>query len=136
MDKIYLTIRKITVAPIIAAVMLTAFFILAPEIFQSAFMYILSLFFLGILPMLAYPMQKYIPSYKNKGRDGQRSLAMIFAVSGYVLGITVGLLAHAPKETILIYLEYLLSGMMILLFNKCFHRKISGHACGIFAPIV
>ena len=61
---------------------------------------------------------------------------MIFAVSGYVLGITVGLLAHAPKETILIYLEYLLSGMMILLFNKCFHRKISGHACGIFAPIV
>ena len=80
-------------------------------------------------------MQKHIPPYKNKGRDGQRTLAMMFAVSGYVLGIVFGLLAHAPKGTILIYLEYFLSGMVILLFNKCFHRKISGHACGIFAPI-
>ena len=135
MDKIYLAIRKITVAPIMAAIMLTAFFIFTPEIFQSVFMYVLSLFFLGILPMLAYPMQKHIPSYKNKGRDGQRTLAMIFAVSGYVLGIAAGLFVHAPKGTILIYLEYLLSGMMILLFNKCFHKKISGHACGVFAPI-
>ena len=135
MDKIYLTIRKITVAPIMAAVMLTAFFLFKPEIFQSALMYVLSLCFLGILPMLAYPMQKHIPPYKDKGRDGQRTLAMIFAVSGYVLGIAAGLLARAPKGTLLIYLEYLLSGMMILLFNKCFHRKISGHACGVFAPI-
>lgn len=135
MDKIYFTIRKITVAPITAAIMLTAFFIFTPEIFQSAFLYVLSLFFLGILPMLAYPMQKYIPPYQNKGRDGQRTLAMIFAVSGYILGIAAGLLAHAPEETLLIYLEYLLSGMVILLFNKCFHKKISGHACGVFAPI-
>lgn len=135
MDKIYFTIRKITVAPIMAAIMLTAFFIFTPEIFQSAFMYVLSLFFLGILPMLAYPLQKYIPPYKNKGRDGQRTLAMIFAVSGYILGIVAGLLAHAPEETLLIYLEYLLSGMVILLFNKCFHKKISGHACGVFAVL-
>ena len=135
MNKIYLTIRKITVAPIIAAVMLTAFYLFTPEIFQSTFMYVLSLFFLGLLPILAYPMQKHIPPYKDKGRDGQRTLAMIFAVSGYVLGIAAGLFAHAPKGTLLIYLEYLLSGMMILLFNKCFHKKISGHACGVFAPI-
>lgn len=135
MNKIYLTIRKITVAPIMAAVMLTILFIAKSEIFQSAFTYILSLFFLGILPMLAYPMQKHIPPYKSKGRDGQRTLAMIFAVSGYVLGIAAGLFAHAPKELLLIYLEYLISGMMILLFNKCIHKKISGHACGIFAPI-
>lgn len=135
MDKIYFAIRKITVAPIMAAMMLTAFFIITPEIFQSAFTYVLSLLFLGILPMLAYPMQKYIPSYKNKGRDGQRTLAMIFAVAGYVLGIAAGLLLHAPKGTILIYLEYLLSGMTILLFNKCFHMKISGHTCSVFAPI-
>lgn len=45
MDHLYLTIRKITVAPIMAAVMLTTFFILVPEIFQSAVTYMLSLFF-------------------------------------------------------------------------------------------
>ncbi|MDD6212611.1 MAG: hypothetical protein PUB22_05650 [Clostridiales bacterium] len=60
---------------------------------------------------------------------------MIFAVSGYVLGIAAGLFTHAPKGTLLIYLEYFLSGMIILLFNKCFHKKISGHACGVFALI-
>ncbi|MGN0295063.1 MAG: hypothetical protein ACI4D3_13775 [Lachnospiraceae bacterium] len=136
MDKIYLSIRKITIAPIMAALMLTAFYLFTPEIFQSAVIYLSSLFFLGILPILAYPMQKYIPAYKNKGRDGQRILAMIFAVVGYVLGITVGLFLHAPKETILIYLEYLLSGIFIFLLNKCFHVKVSGHTCGIFAPIV
>ncbi|MGN0315597.1 MAG: hypothetical protein ACI4EG_12545 [Fusicatenibacter sp.] len=135
MDKIHLTVRKITVAPIMAAAMLTTFFILTPEIFQSAFTYMLSLLFLGILPMMAYPLQKYIPPYKSKGRDGQRTLAMIFAVCGYILGISAGLFTHAPKGTLLIYLEYLLSGTTILLFNKCFHTKISGHACGIFAPI-
>ena len=101
-----------------AAIMLTVFFLFMPEIFQSAVMYMLSLFFLGILSLLAYPLQKYIPAYKNKGRDGQRSLAMLFAVSGYLLGITAGLLSHAPKENILIYLEYLFSGMIILLFNR------------------
>lgn len=135
-NKIYLNIRKITIAPFMAALMLTAFHFFTPEIFQSAVIYIFSLLFLVILPILAYPMQKYIPVYKNKERDGQRILAMIFAVVGYILGITVGLFFHAPKETILIYLEYLLSGMFIFLFNKYFHIKISGHACGIFAPIV
>lgn len=136
MKNIYLTIRKITVAPIMAAVMLVILMFFTPEVFQSTLTFLLSILFLGLLPILAYPMQKYIPSYKDKGREGQRNLAIIFAVAGYVLGIIAGLLTHAPKETIIIYLEYLLSGIFIFIFNKLFHIKISGHACGIFAPIV
>lgn len=136
MNKFYLTIRKITVAPIIAAMMLIILKIFVPQIFQSNVTFILSLLFLGFLPLLAYPFQKYIPFYKDKGRSGQRTLAMIFAVIGYILGIITGLLLHAPKEIMLIYLEYLLSGLLIFLFNKCFHVTISGHACGIVAPVI
>lgn len=135
MKKCYMTIRKLTIAPIMAILMLTAIMLFAPHVLQSASIFALSLFFLGVLPTLAYPMQKYIPSYKDKGRDGQRRLAMIFAVAGYILGIAAGLIVHAPKETMVIYLVYLLSGILIFIFNKCFHIKISGHACGIFAPI-
>lgn len=136
MNHFFLVIRKLTVAPIMAAITLTLLFLFSPEIFASGSAYFLSLFFLGILPLLAYPAQKYIPAYKKQGRNGQRTLAMFFAVSGYILGILFGLLLHAPKPLILIYLEYLLSGLLILLFNKCFHIKLSGHACGIFAPIL
>ena len=135
MNRFYMAIRKVTIAPIMAAFMLTVVMLFAPEVFQSTFTFILSLIFLVLLPILAYPMQKYIPAYTNKGREGQRSLAMIFAVAGYILGIMAGLLLHAPKETMIIYLEYLLSGILVVIFNKCFHIKISGHACGIFAPI-
>lgn len=135
MHSFYMAIRKITVAPILATVMLIAVMLLLPDVFQSTFTFVLCLLFLSLLPLLAYPLQKYIPAYRDKGREGQRSLAMIFAVAGYILGMIAGLLTHAPKETLIIYLVYLLSGMSIFLFNKCFHRKISGHACGVFAPI-
>ena len=40
------------------------------------------LLFLVVLPLLAYPLQKYIPHFKDSGRDGQRSLAMIFSAAG------------------------------------------------------
>ena len=36
---------------------------------------------------------------------------------------------------ILIYLDYLLSGILITIFNKCFHLKASGHSCGIVGPV-
>ena len=37
---------------------------------------------------------------------------------------------------IMFCLEYLLCGLGILVFNKVFHLKISGHICGIIGPMV
>lgn len=136
MNQFYLTIRKITIAPVMATVMLIAVMSFAPEVFQSSSAFVLALLFLGLLPALAYPMQKHIPAYKERGREGQRNLAIIFAVAGYILGIISGALTHVPKDTMMIYQEYLLSGILIFVFNRYFHIKISGHACGIVAPIV
>lgn len=45
-----------------------------------------SMFFLGVLPLLAYPLQKYIPAYKDKGCERQRNLTIIFAVAGFTMG--------------------------------------------------
>ncbi len=96
---------------------------------------ILGIFFIGILPVLSYPLQRFIPYYKDKGRDGQRNLAMVFSVAGYIIGCILALIFKAPYTVILIYLDYLLSGILITLFNKLFHLKASGHACGIVGPI-
>ena len=99
-------------------------------------MLLLSIFFLCVLPILAYPLQKYIPYFKDKGREGQRNLAMIFAMLGYVLGVTANLFLNATETLWLIYVEYLLSGLLIVIFNKVFKLRASAHACGVAGPTV
>jgi hypothetical protein len=93
------------------------------------------LFYLGILPLLAYPLQPIVPKFKDKGRDGQRTLAMIFAVVGYVLSVVTCALTGASSAMWLIALEYLISGILILVFNKVLHIRISAHGCGSAGPI-
>lgn len=136
MEKTFYFIRKITVPPIFAMAFLLMIYFMQPFIFTSVWQLIGGIFFLGILPILGYPLQKYIPYFKEKGREGQRSLAMIFSVAGYLLGTFVALISKASSELCTVYLEYLLSGILMLVFNKVFHFKASGHACGIVAPVL
>ena len=136
MEKIFYFIRKITVPPIFAMVFLIVIYFMQPSIFADVGQLICGMFFLGILPILGYPLQKYIPYFKERGREGQRSLAMIFSVAGYLLGTFTVFITKSSSELCLVYLEYLFSGIMMLVFNKMFHLKASGHACGIVAPVL
>ena len=61
---------------------------------------------------------------------------MIFAVGGYVISVLVNALTHASRAVWFFCLEYLLSGIIIILFNKVFHLKISGHICGVVGPML
>lgn len=128
-------IRTVTVAPVMAGVLLTALFLLKPEVFGRPLNYGCGIMFLTVLPILAYPLQKFMPGYRNEGREGQRNLAMAFAVGGYILGCAVTLFLNAPSSMWIIYLEYLCSGILIALVNKVFHFKASGHACGVAGPV-
>ena len=119
-----------------AASLLIIAYIIYPNYFGSIWHVLGGLLFLCILPLLAYPLQKYIPHFKDKGRDGQRSLAMIFSAVGYLLGTLVAFVTHAPVELKIIYLEYLLCGIAMLVLNKVFKLKASGHACGIVGPVL
>jgi hypothetical protein len=134
MDKGSKIIRILTVAPIMALMMLIILFINHSELFGGIIHFVLSILFLTILPLLAYPLQPFIKKYKNEGREGQRTLAMLFAVIGYIGGCLCAFLLHAPKSVWVLYLTYLLSGILITLFNKLFHLKASGHACGVAGP--
>ena len=132
MQKFYKIVRVATVPPLMAS----ALFIILGAFSRLDWVdSLLGIFFIGILPILAYPLQRFIPYYKDKGRDGQRNLAMVFSVSGYIIGCVLALIFNAPNMVILIYLDYLLSGVLLTLFNKLFHLKASGHACGIVGPI-
>ncbi|MDD2568456.1 MAG: hypothetical protein PHQ49_02250 [Clostridia bacterium] len=128
-------IRVITIVPIMAFAMLTIMYCLRPVLFGSIMQYVFAVLFLTVLPMLAYPLQPVIPKYKNAGREGQRNLAIVMAVIGYVLGIVVAICTDATKAVWIIYLTYLFSGMGIVIFNKLIKFRASGHACGIAGPI-
>ncbi len=136
MNKIFLMIRKITVPPTFAAALLILGYIMYPDYFGSVWQLVGSLVFLCVLPLLAYPLQKYIPHFKDKGRAGQRSLAMIFSAVGYLLGTLVAFITKAPVEYKIICVEYLLCGISMLVLNKIFKLKVSGHACGIVGPVL
>lgn len=136
MEHIFYVIRKITVPPIFAMAFLLVIYFIKPSVFASVWQLICGIFFLGVLPILGYPLQKYIPYFKKKGREGQRSLAMIFSVAGYLLGTFIVLVTKASSELCIVYLEYLFSGILMLVFNKGFHLKASGHACGIVGPVL
>lgn len=136
MNRVSLFVRKITVPPVFATLLIVSVYIFYPNYFGSIQQLLLGIIFLTVLPILAYPLQKYIPHFKDKGRSGQRTLAMIFSFVGYLVGTITAFACSVPAELKIIYLEYLLCGVAILIFNKLLKQKVSGHACGIVGPVL
>ena len=132
---IHKMIRVITLAPVLAAVALTLLHLAQQSIYRGAGDYLLALVWLTVFPLLAYPLQPLIPKYRDKGREGQRKLAIVMAVLGYVGGTACSLVTRACAGLRMVYLEYLLSGCLIFIFNKVLHVRASGHACGVAGPI-
>ena len=106
-----------------------------PEYFGSVWFLAAGIVTLTLLPMLAYPLQRFIPKFKDRGREGQRKLAIIFSAAGYVLGVATVFIFGAPVELKMLFVEYLLCGICILVSDKVFKFKSSGHACGIVGPV-
>ena len=131
---IMLIVRKLTVAPVCAAVFLAALLIQKPGIFFSIWQWGYDFLFIALFPLLAYPTQPYLKYFKNKGRQGQRTLAMIFAVAGYILCCACNLIFGSSAGNRMIVLGYLFSGAGIFVFNKLLKLRASGHACGIAGP--
>lgn len=134
-SKITKLIRVLTVAPVMALTTLCILYVTSPELFGSIYLFILSVIFLFVLPIFAYPLQPLVPYFKDKGREGQRNLAMVFAVCGYVAGCVTNLFFSVPSSLWIIYLDYLISGILVVLINKVFHLRASAHACGIIGPM-
>lgn len=134
-QKIAKFIRVVTVAPLMALTLLTILFFMRDGVFGNTTNLILAVFFLVILPILAYPLQPLIPGFKNRGREGQRSLAMWMASLGYILGLVSAIFLPVSNYLLVIYLTYLISGVSLVLLNKVFKIKASGHACGVAGPI-
>lgn len=127
-------IRTVSVAPVMAWIMLTGVFIRFPEVSGGVPAYICMWFGLIFLPVSAYGLCKILPPYKEQGREGQRNLAIVMAVMGYIFCIAVTALFLKTKICWVISLTYMLSGVGMVIFNKLLHVRASGHICGVVGP--
>lgn len=127
-------VRILTAPPIFAALLCVFLYLLLPGSFASPVHFALALGFLTALPLLAYPIAALIPALRRKGRDGQRNLAVVFSVLGYVGGFLFALLFDGAATELILYGTYVLSGVAIGI-GTLTGFKISGHACGCSGPL-
>lgn len=129
-------VRIVSVPPVMVGILLLLLYTLREDVFASGWEFAASLGGLTVLPVLAYPVSVMIPALREKGREGQRSLAMYFSTVGYVAVFVYGLIAGVGTGLMHIYAGYLFSVVIILVGNKVFKVRISGHACSVSGPLV
>lgn len=133
MNKLFKIIRVITVAPIAALITIILLFCFKQGFFVNIVRFAAAVLTLTVLPLSAYPVSLIKP--KNERRSFQRSLAIVFAVAGYIIGTAYSFLSKCSSGEKVLYLTYLLSGVVIAANSFIFKRKSSGHACGISGPV-
>jgi len=101
----------------------------------NLYWYLVTLGMLAVVPALAYPLSYLIPSIRDQGRDGQRRLAFILSIVGYIAGVIIGQFGDAPMLIRCLFWGYLFSGGTLALVNVLLRYKASGHACGLSGPI-
>ena len=123
-------VRILTVPQLMALMLI----LLMPEAFPGIDTW-WAVFFLCLMPILAYPVCWAIPVLRKGGRARERMLSIIFCVTGYVGGVLYGLLQRGTRTALAVYLTYLVSGILVAVFSYAIKIKGSGHACGAAGPI-
>ena len=125
-------IRAVTAPPFVVLASFSLIFGLS-DLFSGTANYLLLMSFIGFLPLLAYPLSYFVPQLRKKGRDGQRTLALILSVVGYLLGALLAFLFPSTGFEKVLASTYLFSGVLIAL-TSAVHFKSSGHAAGVAGP--
>ncbi|MCF0228150.1 MAG: hypothetical protein HUJ76_00465 [Parasporobacterium sp.] len=134
-SKLALAVRVISVPPVLVTAMMLTLYFKRSEFFRNIQDLIFPILFLGFIPLLAYPVSLIIPSIRKAGRAGQRNLAFVFSIAGY-LGCQIWAFAsRVSKDLLLICLSYFFSVVILTVVNKVIHIKASGHACSATGPL-
>ena len=70
-------IRIVTTPPILITALILILSISRDDIFRGMGEILMSILLLGMVPVLAYPLQRILPGWKEGGREGQRNLAFV-----------------------------------------------------------
>lgn len=129
-------IRVLSVPPVMVTALLLFLSIWKPYFFRTWREIFICILLLGIVPALAYPLQKILPRWKKEGREGQRKLAFLFSLAGYTVSFLWSLTSGVGKEIQLICTTYFLSVLLLTVCNKGLHFRASGHTCSVTGPLL
>ena len=129
-------IRVITVPPVMAAWLILALWFGQNAIVRTASEAALSIVFLSLLPLLAYPIAAVVPPLRRKGRDGQRNMAFALSLAGYIAGWAYARFFSESRTLLFIFGVYVFAVVLLLFFNKVLRLRASGHACSVSGPIL
>lgn len=135
MKKIAKIIRGVTVPPAIVTVLFVLLYFLRGDVIPKPLDLVFSLFFLAVVPVLAYPLQAIVPAFRPEGQKMKRKLAFILSIMGYIAAFTVSLVRGAVPNLAYIDAVYLCSVLVLTAFNVFTPWHASGHACSIVGPI-
>ena len=129
-------IRVVTVPPVMAAWLILALWLGQSVIVRTESEAIVSILFLSLLPLLAYPIAALVPALRQKGREGQRNTAFALSFAGYIGGWVYARFFAGERTLVFIFAVYVFSVIILLLFNKVLRLRASGHACSVSGPIL
>ena len=129
-------IIRILTAPSLLAILLTALLYFEYRDGEPFYEYLLFALFIGVIPMLSYPICRIIPKLRTKGRDFERKLTFVTSILGYTAGFVYALVSSVSRVLLVAYVSYFASVFILAFFNKVLKVRASGHACGIFGPLL
>ncbi|MBE5856105.1 MAG: hypothetical protein E7296_00850 [Lachnospiraceae bacterium] len=134
-DRLAHVIRIITVPPLMITGLLCFLYFKGGASFATP--NDISMAFAGLvaLPLLSYPTWSVFGNKTLDKRKGQRKLAFIFSIIGYVCCFIYSLRfgTDAIRE---IFYTYFFTVILLALLNKVFHVRASGHAASSISPVV
>lgn len=128
-------IRVVSVPPVMISALLIILYVVKGEYFRNPLELVIAILLLGVVPVSAYPLQLLIPKLKEQGRDGQRKLAFITNLIGYVAAFLWAFLIKVSAGLLLICSTYFFSVIFLTICNVM-HFKASGHASSFTGPLL
>ncbi len=129
-------IRVATVPPIFAALLTTILYVaMGDAAFANRFHYAEAIFSLSLLPVVPYALCAVIPALKKRGRKFERMVAIIFSVTGYLMGAAFAFFGGGVQVEKVMFATYLCSGLLLAILSFMFGYRASGHACGVAGPV-
>lgn len=135
-NRIAKIIRVLTVPPLMAAALILTLRLCPAGVIESNIVALVSLFFLAIVPIMAYPIAAAVKPLREKGREGQRNTAFVMSLLGYTGAGVYGALSELDGRVLFIYGTYFFSVVLLLVCNKLLKRRASGHACSVVGPMI
>ena len=126
-------IRTATVPPVEALLLLLILYQHQNAAFGDMGDLLLSILFLSVIPVLAYPTAALL-SREEDIRGIQRKMAFHFTFIAYLAAMLIGYATRCSELLQAVLDAYFLSALLLVIVNKVFRIKASGHACSCTLP--